>query len=105
MEEQLKALKAQRGYAKVVNQTMSALTNLQVNVDDKDPFLLGILQRKLDTYSWRSYQLERNLENDPTVQDFLSYLERRALALENTDHSETATSGKRQPACIAKSKV
>ncbi|XP_046976389.1 uncharacterized protein LOC124542490 [Vanessa cardui] len=92
-----------RNFVSVVRQTLSALRNLKAEVD-WDPILLGILVRKLDLYSSRSYQLERDQEHDPTVEDFLAYLDKRALALENT--TEAAEGGKRQGAAIpAKNKV
>ncbi|XP_046973675.1 uncharacterized protein LOC124540253 [Vanessa cardui] len=102
-DNMLKKLRVSRGYSKV-RQTLSALRNLKAEVDNWDPILLGILVRKLDLYSSRSYQLERDQEHDPTVEDFLAYLDKRALALENT--TEAAEGGKRQGAAIpAKNKV
>lgn len=70
-------------------------------MDNWDPILVGILVRKLYLYSSRFYQLERDPEHDPTVVDFLSYLDRRAIALENTDiRAEATEGGKRQGATM-----
>ncbi|XP_073950754.1 uncharacterized protein [Choristoneura fumiferana] len=38
-----------------------------------------------DTFTARAYQLERDCSKDPSMQEFLGYLEKRALALENAD--------------------
>ncbi|XP_047997281.1 uncharacterized protein LOC125234905 [Leguminivora glycinivorella] len=46
-----------------------------------------------DSYTSRAYQLERDDTKDPTITEFLLYLEKRALALEN---AEPSTSGKSQ---------
>ncbi|KAI5646088.1 hypothetical protein NE865_01981 [Phthorimaea operculella] len=50
-----------------------------------------------DTYTSRAYQLERSDESDPTVVDFLQYLEKRALALEN---AEPVSSNKSQKTSV-----
>ncbi|XP_049870263.1 uncharacterized protein LOC126380664 isoform X1 [Pectinophora gossypiella] len=38
-----------------------------------------------DTYTARAYQLDRDMEKEPTLNDFLSFLDQRALALENAE--------------------
>ncbi|XP_048479562.1 uncharacterized protein LOC125489065 [Plutella xylostella] len=43
-----------------------------------------------DGYTARAYQLERNQDADPAVEEFLKYLERRALALESAEPSQNA---------------
>ncbi|XP_047996263.1 uncharacterized protein LOC125234117 [Leguminivora glycinivorella] len=43
-----------------------------------------------DAYTARAYHMERDAGTDPTMEGFLDYLERRALALEN---AEPGTSG------------
>ncbi|CAG9118488.1 unnamed protein product [Plutella xylostella] len=43
-----------------------------------------------DGYTARAYQLERNQDADPAVEEFLKYLERRALALESVEPSQNA---------------
>ncbi|XP_062531416.1 uncharacterized protein LOC134201152 [Bombyx mori] len=74
-----------RQFVSTIRQNLAALNNLDANVDAWNPILLGIVTRKLDTYSARSYQLERNQEQEPTMGDLLAYMDKRALALENTD--------------------
>ncbi|CAG4948400.1 unnamed protein product [Parnassius apollo] len=41
--------------------------------------------KKMGTYTSRAYQLERGNESDPTIKEFLLFLENRALALENAE--------------------
>ncbi|KAJ2937563.1 hypothetical protein O0L34_g12960 [Tuta absoluta] len=43
-----------------------------------------------DAYTSRAYQLERSDESDPTVVEFLQYLEKRALALENAEPASSS---------------
>lgn len=74
-----------RKFVSVVRQTLAALKNLDAKVETWGPILLGVLMRKLDLYSSRSYQLERDLDKEPTVEEFLKYIDKRALALENSD--------------------
>ncbi|XP_048480788.1 uncharacterized protein LOC119693757 isoform X2 [Plutella xylostella] len=40
-----------------------------------------------DGYTSRAYQLERDLDAEPSLEDLLCYLDKRALALEGTDQS------------------
>lgn len=95
-----------RNFVSVIRQTLAALKNLEVVVSAWDPILLGILTRKLDLYSARSYHLERDQDMNPTVEQFLDYLDNRALALENTDPRPEQLEAKRQSASMtAKSKV
>ncbi|XP_063360591.1 uncharacterized protein LOC134649694 [Cydia amplana] len=79
-----------RQFVSSVKQSLSALKNLSVSTDNWDPIILAILYRKLDTYTSRAYQLERDDTEEPTVTEFLLYLEKRALALENAEPSPTA---------------
>ncbi|XP_073965326.1 uncharacterized protein [Choristoneura fumiferana] len=80
-----------REFVSQVKQCLASLKNLNVKTETWDPIILAILYRKLDSYTSRAYQLERSDAADPTIEDFLLYLERRALALENV---EPMTSGK-----------
>lgn len=74
-----------REFISIVKQCLASLKNLQINTETWDPILLSILFRKLDLYTLRAYQLERSTDSDPTVVDFLRFLERRALAMENAE--------------------
>lgn len=85
MEESIKKLNVNRGYVKVIRQNLAALKNLEVAVEGWDPILLAITTRKLDAYGARSYQLDRDQDTSPTMAEFLDYLDKRALSLENTD--------------------
>ncbi|XP_049886679.1 uncharacterized protein LOC126381206 [Pectinophora gossypiella] len=102
--EELKNLSVSRGYIKVIRQTLAALENLDADVAAWDLLLLGILKRKLDAYSARSYQFDRDEESDPSVKDLLNYLERRARALEETTTSEQAELGTRRASTMPSAK-
>ncbi|XP_063390113.1 uncharacterized protein LOC134675732 [Cydia fagiglandana] len=78
-----------RQFVSCIKQSLSALKNLNVSTDNWNPIILAILYRKLDTYTSRAYQLERDDTEEPTVTEFLLYLEKRALALENAEPSPT----------------
>ncbi|KAL4718417.1 hypothetical protein ACJJTC_016038 [Scirpophaga incertulas] len=49
-----------------------------------------IFQRKVDSYTLRAYHLEMDANLEPKVEDFINYLEHRALALENASPSAVA---------------
>lgn len=76
---------ALRTFVSTCHQHMAALKNLGEPVTQWDSILLHLLAKKLDIFSSRAYQLERDQAVKPNMNDFLSFLERRALALENTD--------------------
>ncbi|XP_049886610.1 uncharacterized protein LOC126381114 [Pectinophora gossypiella] len=65
----------QRGYLK------ATITRLYKDVQDGN----------LDTQSSHAYQLERDAKEDPTVTQFLGFLEKRALAMENAGSPSTTT--------------
>ncbi|KAI5651352.1 pao retrotransposon peptidase domain-containing protein [Phthorimaea operculella] len=75
-----------------VQQQLHALKNLGEKVDEWDRLLISILTKKLDSYTNRAYHLDRvDLDKLPTMNEFISFLERRAKALEDsspTVHSE-----------------
>ncbi|XP_048487135.1 uncharacterized protein LOC105388188 [Plutella xylostella] len=79
-----------REFIATVRQELAALKNQESNVKYWDAILLCVLSRKLDGYTARAYQLERNQDADPAVEEFLKYLERRALALESAEPSQNA---------------
>ncbi|XP_049880689.1 uncharacterized protein LOC126377071 isoform X2 [Pectinophora gossypiella] len=74
-----------REFISTVRQEIVALKNLDDSVKSWDAILLCLLFRKLDTYTARAYQMERDLKADPSLKEFLEYLERRAMALETAD--------------------
>ncbi|XP_061719636.1 uncharacterized protein LOC133527426 isoform X2 [Cydia pomonella] len=69
----------------VVKQHLAALRNLGEPVDKWDAIIICILSKKIDLPTYRAFQLERNNNESPTVKEFLGYVEKRALAFENTD--------------------
>ncbi|XP_047995315.1 uncharacterized protein LOC125233369 isoform X1 [Leguminivora glycinivorella] len=79
-----------REFVSSIKQQLAALANLEPSVKYWDAIILCVLSRKLDAYTARAYHMERDADTDPTMEGFLDYLERRALALEN---AEPGTSG------------
>lgn len=66
-------------------QQLYAIKNLGEPVDKWDMLLISILARKLDSYTNRAYHLERvDLDKNPTMEEFISFLEKRAKALEDS---------------------
>ncbi|XP_063365946.1 uncharacterized protein LOC134654435 isoform X3 [Cydia amplana] len=73
-----------RNLISVTRQHLGALTNLNAPVPQWDLVIVTILQRKLDQYTLRAYHLENQSNNDlPKLNDFLTFLEQRAAALES----------------------
>lgn len=64
-----------RDFVSKVKQQVGALKNLGQPVDSWDALMICILSRKLDTYTHRAYQLDRDATRLPTLNEFLSYLE------------------------------
>lgn len=73
-----------RSFVSDVQQQLHALKNLGQPIDTWDMLLISILTRKLDQITNRAYQLDRDLEKLPFMVDFLSFLEKRAIALEDS---------------------
>lgn len=71
-----------RDFVSSVRQQLAAIKNLDPNIIYWDAILLCILSRKLDGITARAYQLDRDT-SQPNLEDFLQYLDKRALALEN----------------------
>ncbi|XP_073960097.1 uncharacterized protein [Choristoneura fumiferana] len=69
----------------VVKQNLAALKNLGEMIDTWDSIIICILSRKLDTMTYRAFQMERDNTIPPTVKEFIDFIEKRALAIENTD--------------------
>ncbi|XP_063617915.1 uncharacterized protein LOC134790862 isoform X2 [Cydia splendana] len=74
-----------RNFISVVKQHLAALQNLGEPVDKWDAIIICILSKKIDLPTYRAFQLERDNNVSPTVKEFLGYVEKRALAFENTD--------------------
>ncbi|XP_059061600.1 uncharacterized protein LOC131854487 [Achroia grisella] len=79
-----------RNFVANLKQSIVALQNLDVKIETWDPIVICILNRKLDSYTAQSYQLERDAAEEHSVNNFIEYLEKRALALENAAPSTTA---------------
>lgn len=79
---------ALREFVSNVKQSLSALKNLNIQVYTWDPIIISILTRKLDTYTGRAYQIERDETKEPSVVELLEFLEKRAMALENAGTSD-----------------
>ncbi|KAJ0171100.1 hypothetical protein K1T71_013299 [Dendrolimus kikuchii] len=88
MSEVLKELVAKRGSLKAfvsqIKQNLCALKNLGINTDNWDPMLIVTFMRKLDGYTARAFELERDTKTSPTISEFVSFLEKRAVAIENS---------------------
>lgn len=74
-----------RAFVSTCKQQLAALKNLGEPVEHWNSIMVCVLSKKLDLISSRAYQLERDSTKNPTVSEFLTFLEHRALALENTD--------------------
>ncbi|RVE40685.1 hypothetical protein evm_014665 [Chilo suppressalis] len=74
-----------REFVGSLKQGLAQIKNIGINIENWDPILMVILQWKLDAYTSRAYQLERDFNAEPKVSDFISYFEHRSLALENAE--------------------
>jgi hypothetical protein len=73
-----------RSLVSKVNQHTAALKNLDLPVGQWDAILVNILARKVDAYTNRGFHLERNEKELPGLSEFLDFIEKRAVAMENT---------------------
>lgn len=71
-----------REFVTTIKQNIEALKGLKVPVDQWDLLLIYIYTQKLDFNTRRSYELEKNRSQLPTLQEFLEFLENRCVALE-----------------------
>ncbi|XP_047032145.1 uncharacterized protein LOC124638995 isoform X5 [Helicoverpa zea] len=74
-----------REFISTVRQQIAAIKYQEPNVIYWDAILLCILSRKLDSYTAKAYQLDRDMNAKPQLEDFLNYIENRANALENVE--------------------
>lgn len=74
-----------RDFVSRIKQSLAALRNLNTKVGAWDAILICVLTRKLDAYTARAFQLERDAATEPSVEEFLQFLEKRALAMENAE--------------------
>ncbi|KAL0853130.1 hypothetical protein ABMA27_012894 [Loxostege sticticalis] len=74
-----------RSFVSDVRQQLHALKNLAQPVEKWDMLLISVLSRKLDNYTNRAYHLDRpSTDNLPTMDEFLTFLEKRAIGLEDS---------------------
>lgn len=90
-----------REFVSFVKQQLSAIKQHEPNIKYWDAILMCILFRKLDTNTARAYQLERPLHEQPKLEDFLKFLERRALAMEDTEQGSQSSSSSKVVAHVA----
>lgn len=88
-----------RHFVSIVKQQLSALKNVNCNVEQWDTIILCVLMRKLDYICNREFQLTFN--NDPTVKCLIQFLEKRALALENSERPNNENKGSLRAICGA----
>lgn len=75
-----------------VQQQLYALKNLGQPIDQWDMLLISIVSKKLDSFTNRAYHLDRvDIDKIPTLKDFLNFLERRAIALEDSAPSKSTS--------------
>lgn len=84
-----------RSFLAQVKQSLSALVSLKQPVHHWDALLVPMLTRKVDQYTVRAYYLEQeNFKDEPhSLRGFLTFLEKKAVALEATEPPEKRTSG------------
>ncbi|XP_063369576.1 uncharacterized protein LOC134657924 isoform X1 [Cydia amplana] len=73
-----------RSIVSTVNMHLAALRNLNEKVEFWDTILVNILSRKIDSYTYRGFHLERDMKEVPNLCELLTFLEKRAIALEAT---------------------
>ncbi|XP_047991918.1 uncharacterized protein LOC125235869 isoform X1 [Leguminivora glycinivorella] len=79
---------ALRSVVSTVNMHLAALKNLNEKVEFWDTILVNILAKKIDSYTYRGFHLERDVKEVPKLCEFLTFLEKRAIALEATSTEE-----------------
>ncbi|KAL4703219.1 hypothetical protein ACJJTC_007043 [Scirpophaga incertulas] len=101
--EDLKTINVNRGYVKgivtrihnfvsdSVELESSTIASLEAKREKLITSFMSILTRKLDSYSIRAYQLDRDQNQVPTINEFLDYLSKRALALEKCKYPTRAS--------------
>lgn len=86
-----------REFVSKIKQEISALKILNQPIDKWDMMLICVLSKKLDLYTCKSYQFDRDSTKLPTLDEFLEFLENRATALEAATGSESK--GSKQLTC------
>lgn len=98
-----------REFVSKVKQQIGALKNLNQPVNHWDMILISVLSKKLDAFTNRAFQIDRDTSKLPTLTEFLEYLETRATALEtaggtsrgvNTFYSNHVQLEKNEYSCV-----
>lgn len=74
----------------VVKQHLGALKNLEQPTSQWDSLLICILQKKLDLYTVRSFYLEQDSTEMPTLDSFYKFIEKKAAALETLSQASAS---------------
>jgi len=81
--------KAIKGFHDLIQENLSALNNMDLNVSSWDPILLQILVKKLDRQTHVLYESQiKNPRELQTMDNFLKFLENRFQALEALGHKD-----------------
>lgn len=72
-----------REFITTVNQHIESLKNLNVPVGTWDLVLIYLLTQKLDVQTKQAFEFDRGSSALPKLEDFLGFLEKRCIALEN----------------------
>lgn len=86
-----------RSFISEVQQQIKALKNLKQPIEQWDMLLVCILTKKLDQYTNRAFQLERDPEPLPTLVEFIKFLEKRANAFEESGDKTAHESISKRP--------
>ncbi|KAL0860019.1 hypothetical protein ABMA27_010334 [Loxostege sticticalis] len=93
---------AMRSLISCVKQHLGALKNLGAPTSHWDLIIIAILHKKLDQYTLRAYHLDSQSNTDlPVLDDFLTFLEHRAAALETLGLREAEQPSKRRSSLVA----
>lgn len=76
-----------RHVVSIARQHLGALKNLGEQTQHWDRILIPILLRKLDVTSCREYHSDRDSSKLPTLDEFLDYMEKRAMSFEESQVS------------------
>lgn len=71
-----------REFLTQIRQHLNALRALQLPVEHWDLILIYILSQKLDFHTHKAFELQKSSSELPNLTDFLTFLEKRCLALE-----------------------
>lgn len=78
-----------REFVTNVNQHINALKSLALPVESWDVIIVYLLSKKVDINTHRSFELERNSDELPSLAEFIKHVEKRALAFENIDSNNS----------------